>query len=344
MYTGTITTGAGTASYSVRVWRIANINNLTSSKELTSSSKFSPLVIDVNETGSPTLTKSPTTAMWADLDDFTYSRSVTAYANVSNGVFTGKAEGITTVTATHKVTGTKLIFAVVVGDVSTYTISHYVDYGYRLRYGSESVVETYHDVLAEKWEQIFGVNLYFSRRMHTSAADSCKTSNFGSLTMSNLSVFTCGHSTTHLTRNAMKATAGNGTATNMRVLWTGHILTDNPTSCTWFSSSFTIMTPFWCVDENYSNKSDAIVRKESLVTLVHEFGHQMTLPDHYCRASSPEDRPCSNENCDICVHNFSRERDCIMSSYRYNVETTIEADILCTECKKTINEYLNSLQ
>ncbi len=198
LYTGTLPSESDIL-YGTRVWRIANVNALTSSKELTASSTFSTLVIDVNETGTPTLTKSPTSAYWADADDFSYSRAVTTYVNVSKGVFTGKAEGITTVTATHKVTGTTFIFAVVVGDIPIFTFNHYVDYGYRLRYGNEGLVETYHDVVASKWDNIFGVDLRFSRRMHTSSADSCKTDQYGSLTMSNLSSFSCTHSTAHLT-------------------------------------------------------------------------------------------------------------------------------------------------
>ncbi len=344
LYTGTLPSANDTILYSTRVWRIANVNALTSSKELTASSKFSTLVIDVNETGTPTLTKSPTSAYWADADDFSYSRAVTTYVNVSNGVFTGKAEGITTVTATHKVTGTKFIFAVVVGDVPTYTISHYVDYGYRLRFGSESVVETYHDVLADKWERIFGVNLYFSRRMHTSSADSCKTSSYGSLTMRNLWDASCSHSTTHLTRDAMKNKVGNGTATNKRVIWTGHILNGNPPSCTWVSSNIMIITPWWCVNsDNYANYSDEVIRRQSICSLVHETGHVFRLHDHYCKAN-PEDRPCSNAYCDICVYGYESRRDCIMSSFRWDIETYDEAELFCTDCKSLADQYINTLQ
>lgn len=345
LYASSTTPSAGTTSYYSRVWRIANVTAMTSSKELTSASKFNTLVLTVNGSGSPTLTKSPSTAYWASLDDFTYVRSVTSYVNVSGGVFTANAEGITTITATHKVTGTDFVFAVVVGTAPSCTLSHYVDYGYRLRFGNEGIVETYHDILANKWNRIFGTNLRFSRKMHTSAADTCKIDKYGSLTMSNLSSFVCEHSTMHLTRNAMKSTAGNGSDTNMRVLWTGHILPDNPPSGTWFASHFTIITPNWCVDatSNYTNKTESEIRKQSICSLVHEVGHLFEMHDHYCKTDA-ENRPCSNPYCDICVYGYEARRQCIMSGWRWDIESTDNSDLFCSDCERNADEYLTTLQ
>lgn len=100
---------AGTETYNRRVWRIISQSDLVN-KEMTSDSIFNTLVIGVGETGTPTITPDPLTAIWIECDDFTYVWQIATYVTVSRGIFTGHSSGVTTIIATHKITNQKFVF------------------------------------------------------------------------------------------------------------------------------------------------------------------------------------------------------------------------------------------
>ena len=225
-------------------------------------------------------------------------------------------------------------------EVPQYTINHYIDEGYKVRFGGISNVSVYHDVVADKFYSLFGVELNLNTTSHVSSADSCKKTQFGSVTTSNLTA-SCVHSTNHLTTSALRKLMGNGTCLSSRVLWTGHILPGNPSSNSVFSSYSVVITPRHTTDStnSYINLSDSKVRTESIYTLMHELSHQLGAPDHYCRKDYQSDGKCTNAYCDVCVYGMTTPRSCMMS-YRYNIETTDESELYCFSCRDKINEHL----
>ena len=326
---------SGTSQYYTRVWRIITPTNMAG-KELTQNADFSTLVIAEGASGSPVFTANPSNAVWVSNSDFTYSRMTTSYVSLSFNVFSGIAEGTTTVIATHKVTDRKFVFAVIVGERPTYTLRHYVDQGYRVRFGGYSDIAEYTDVVAEKFEQFFGIQVISSTTLYTSPADTCKINRYGSVTAGNLTA-SCTHSPTHLTTQALRNALGNGTATMSKVLWTGHILPGNPSSNS--AGYSVIITPRHTTSgSGYTNKSDSDVRIESIFTLMHETSHQLGLPDHYCYDENTENG-CPNLSCDRCYNGMQRPRQCLMS-YRYDVETVPEATLYCTSCLAAVNAHL----
>ena len=129
---------AGSTDYNKYVWRVAATSSygvLVSSgskHELTGSSNFAPLVIDVNETKSASLNKNPSDAWWSDLSDFTFSidsrigetpEDFVAIAP-STGQITGKKPGIGYIKAVHKVTNQAFTFKVTV-DYYTYILVNF---------------------------------------------------------------------------------------------------------------------------------------------------------------------------------------------------------------------------
>lgn len=330
---------AGTEAYDKRVWRIISQSDFAN-KELTSDSVFNTLVIGVGETGTPTITPDPLTAIWIECEDFTYIQQSATYVSVTKGVFTGQSPGVTTIIATHKSTNQKFVFSVVVGNIPIFTVHNYIDQGYRIRFEGYANVQTYTLVVADKLERFFGLDVSRLYILHNSAADQCKINEYGSVTSDNL-VASCAHSPTHLTNTALRDTMGNGTNINTKVLWTGHILVGNPSSDSISQRCSVIITPRYTTHENdFSNKSDTDIRRESLFTFMHELSHQLGTSDHYCYGVDTGETVCINTNCDVCYKGKDKARTCIMS-HRCNIETTNEATLYCSDCLITINEHLS---
>lgn len=112
---------SGTELYRSSTWRTASTSfyGATSEhghRELDSSFTVDRLVLDIGDTSTITINKSPSNATWADRSDFTYSLDSAAYVSVNQetGAFTALASGSTHVTATHKVTGLSKQFWVIV--------------------------------------------------------------------------------------------------------------------------------------------------------------------------------------------------------------------------------------
>lgn len=222
---------------------------------------------------------------------------------------------------------------------STYTISNYIDQGYRVRFDGYDNVLAYNSVVASKFQQLFGLNAVSTYVLHTSSADNCKAHRFGSVTSDNLAA-ACTHAATHLTSTALRNTMGDGTNLNSRVIWTGHIMTGNPASTSDSSRYSVVITPLHTTTgSNYTNKSDSEVRKESIFTLMHELSHQLGAPDHYCGGIKEGQSVCSNTNCDVCYMGMPQPRTCIMS-YRYDIEARNVSTLYCSSCQAVINDHL----
>ena len=130
LYTSSTTGTTGTAAYNARVWRIIDISSYgnTSSytfRELTSGYSIKDLLVDIGVSKYPTVEKTPSDALWANAEDFTFSRSSGTNSCISitmpDNKFTGTNIGIATYTATHKVTNRTAIFTVYV-DRFTYEL------------------------------------------------------------------------------------------------------------------------------------------------------------------------------------------------------------------------------
>lgn len=340
VYTASNTGSVNTSTYNTRVWRVISQSDMLN-REMGQSSDFNTLIINTGSTKAPTLSLNPVNAIWSSYEDFIYSPQITKYITISDGVFTGKASGVTTVIATHKVTDRKFVFSVIVGgDKPTFTVRNYIDQGYRIRFGGYSSVLTYNSIVSEKFEQLFGVDISSVNVLHTSAADTCKINVYGSVSNDNLNS-KCIHSPTHLTTTALRDIMGNGTNICSRVLWTGHILTGNPASNANSSRFSVIITPkHTTTGSNYANKSDSEVRKESIFTLMHELSHQLGAPDHYCYGIKEGETMCSNKNCDICYMGRTTIRSCMMS-YRCNIENINDATLYCSSCLADICNHLS---
>lgn len=331
---------SGTSKYNSRVWRIGSLSYING-KELNQSSDFGTLVITTGGTGTPSISKSPSNAIWATASDFNYSRQVTSHVTESNGVFSGNTSGVTTIIATHKVTDLQFVFSVVVGSRPTYTVRNYIDLGYQVRFGGSTGPETYNSVVVDKFEQFFALNTTTQFTSHTSSADTCKINQFGGVTSNNLTS-SCPHSIEHLTRTALRDSMGNGTITNSRVVWTGHILPGNPASDSDFYARYSVViTPkHTTTGNNYTNKSDSEIRKESIYTLMHELSHQLDAPDHYCYGRDPNTGVCINLDCDTCRGGMTVARNCMMT-YRYDIEEKSESTLYCSSCLADINNHLS---
>lgn len=331
---------SGTSTYMSRVWRIGSLSYI-SGKELSQSSDFETLVLAIGGSGSPSMSKAPSNAIWATASDFNYSRQVTSHVTESNGVFSGNTSGVTTVIATHKVTDLQFVFSVVVGSQPTYTVRNYIDQGYQVRFGGSTGPVTYNSVVVNKFEQFFALNTTPQFTSHTSSADTCKINQFGGVTSNNLTS-SCPHSIEHLTRTALRDSMGNGTITNTRVVWTGHILPGNPASDSdYFARYSVVITPkHTTTGNNYTNKSDSEIRKESIYTLMHELSHQLDAPDHYCYGRDPNTGVCINPDCDTCQGGMTVARSCMMT-YRYDIEEKSESTLYCSSCLADINNHLS---
>ena len=226
----------------------------------------------------------------------------------------------------------------------TYGVSHFYDQGYSIRFSSintntVSLLDNYQNIVAERFTQIFSVSVEPSFELYTSPADTCKILQFGSVTWSHLAS-TCSHSPTHLTTTKLRDSLSNGTAINTVAIWTGHILDGNPASNSSFNRHSIVLTPKHTTNSDYSNKTEAIVKRESTFTLMHESSHQLGAPDHYCYGVGSSGK-CSNTNCDICYLGMTSARNCLMS-YRYDISTLSNDEIYCDDCIETINNHLSN--
>lgn len=338
MYTSTDTGTYGSSTYDSRSWRIATRSNI-SSKELPASADINTLILNVGETGKATVNSS--NALWATYKDFNYSLCSSSYVTLSSSVFKGNSKGVTVVKATHKPTNNMYIFAVIVGKQPSAYIKNYVDKGYQVRFdGGIGDVMGYTQTVGNKFQSIFGLKSTATYDSYTSKADICKMLMDSNVTFSNLAK-PCLHFPTHSTRSDLLTALGSGAPTNLKVMWTGHILNGNPPSVTFPDSYYSLNTPcMTTTGSEYTNKSDYDVRRESLHTDMHEISHLLGAPDHYCNQT--DSSPCSNPHCYIHVDGRPKEDKpkCIMQDRIPNLDTYDETEIYCSSCLKIISEHL----
>ena len=239
----------------------------------------------------------------------------------------------------------------------TYTLYHYYDYGYNKRFSdttstAEEKIESYHNAVAERLLQIFGVIVYFEcdAEPFESSADECKKLLHGDDDYLDYIGFDedCIHgsdsnSNIHLTPEAIKSANFAKSDILTPVLWTGYILSGNPGSVA-FNKKTIVMTPLYTttetsVDDIYVNKTEPNVIWNSIYSLLHEVGHTLGAFDHtICKE---EDAPCSESNCDRCVHNLTEKRYCIMACKpRDNIEEFTNEELFCQDCLQIIRDHL----
>lgn len=132
LYTAEILGTVGTTEYETRVWRVASTSYYGNSsaytfQELTSGFSFNNLIVNIGASKVPTLNKTPVGAFWSNVSDFTFTYSSgtsgAATVNLQQNSFSGVKAGITTYTATHKVTGRHVTFKLYV-DRYTYELTN----------------------------------------------------------------------------------------------------------------------------------------------------------------------------------------------------------------------------
>lgn len=222
--------------------------------------------------------------------------------------------------------------------------NHYYDQGYGVRFGSldtsTNLLSGYQGTVSNRLMNIFKVEIVPNYITYTSSADTCKITAYGAVAFSNLAA-TCLHSPTHLTTTVLRNDLDNGTITQSVIIWTGHILTNNPASNSNSARYSIVITPRHTTDSDngYINKTSEEIAQQSIFTLIHETSHQIGAHDHYCYGTTSSAR-CSNSYCDICVYGYSSARSCIMS-YRYDISELTDSEMYCVDCLSTINLHLS---
>ena len=327
----------GDESYDSRVWRCLK-QSFAAGKELSDTAKFPPVSMSVGGSAQATINQSASTTLWISGSDFEYDLKTTPHVSVTNnGIFTGNSNGVTVVIARHKPTDLKFIFPAVVGNRPTYTVTNYVDQGYVVRFGSITPVQTYNAYVKGRLYDICGISYTTYVNSHTSCADNCKIQTYGSVTFAGLAD-SCSHNPKHnLTSTGLRNGITAGTPTNTKVIWTGHILPGNPSSNSSNGHWSVVMTPKHTTNalSGYSNRSPDVIIYQSLFTLMHELGHQLSLPDHYCY-DAPAGQKCGRIDCYDCYEG----EPCVMHK-REDIRNVNNLNMFCPSCLEKLAAHLS---
>lgn len=176
-----------------------------------------------------------------------------------------------------------------------------------------------------------------------SPADVCKEMNYGQIIFNNLHE-DCTHAPIHITPTQLRNALSNGTTTTSVVIWTGHILLNNPASNSDKTRFSILITPSQTTtpvagSNMRNNKSESEIVIQSVYSLSHEVSHQLGNPDHYCYGRNGIN-PCSNSNCDICVYGYANVRSCLMGNRDTGLLSQPDDYLLCTECQARIINHL----
>ncbi len=167
----------GTANYDSHIWRLVTntyygTGSSVTKRELGSNFSVGKVIVNIGSNIIPTITKSPSNAIWADASDFTYTRvsgtSGCISINSRTGIIIGAKPGIAKYKATHKVTNRTYTFTVYV-DRFTYVLQN--EFGFDndndallIRNFYERVHEVYPNdssvVHAWKCSQLLGMTVY----------------------------------------------------------------------------------------------------------------------------------------------------------------------------------------
>ena len=232
----------------------------------------------------------------------------------------------------------------------SYTLDNYFDTGYNVRFSDANSsalekISNYNSVVSEILYNLYGIKTTSNFHSYVSSADECKTSTYGYIAFSNLYVpGNCPHITNnsndHLTRTQLKSGLQTSNVISA-IVWTGHILPNNPVSVS-FDSGSVVITPHHTTssNNNYQNKSADIVHIQSINSFLHEVSHQLGTDDHRCEKKAGEVQ-CANVNCDICYKGFSSVQPCIMTQ-RWDVESVALEDLYCDDCRSDIILHIKS--
>ena len=210
------------------------------------------------------------------------------------------------------------------------TMNHYCDEGYITRFSNAiNGISSYQSVCSSIFQELFGLHITSTVSAYRSCADDCKST----VTSANLTA-SCSHNSSHLTatalRNNLVSQFGNGTPTLSRYTWTGHLMDGNASSNSSSSTHTVVMTIRHTTDSSHNNRSNAVIRQESIFTLLHETSHQIGAPDHYCYGRNGNNN-CSNSNCTICTLNIEPPI-CLMTQRMPDIETRARDTIYCSKC------------
>lgn len=123
IYASILLDNPGTSKYNQYVWRIVSAQNYGNNssyryEELTSDFSISEMVLDIDGSKRPTVNRTPTGALWTDIEDFTFSKNNAANYNGSvtinntDHTIKGAVTGAVSIRATHKVTGLTCDFSI----------------------------------------------------------------------------------------------------------------------------------------------------------------------------------------------------------------------------------------
>lgn len=335
--------GYSTTSGSSAKWRFCKnedyrqLSDYGSTIQMSSNSTFS-----MNE-----INKTPSNPTWTSFSDFEYDFKTSGVVDYSGGLIISLNNGITTVVAHHIPTDQKFAFAIVVGDLPVYSLVHYIDQGYSIRFsGNYSPVSDYNDAVATKFEKLFGIDFNVSYSYFTSNADTCKILMNGYVSSSSLSM-TCVHNPCHLTQWNVIKDFTEGSSVLTRVFWIGHVMSVTQSSYSYtkdengdYYKVFIGLARTTDAALNYSNKTVDEVADQSEFTLIHECSHQLGAPDHYCYGRPDPNTPCGNEHCDFCVYGMLERSHCVMTSGSYYIGVD-DDKIYCDNCLNNIALHLS---
>ena len=224
----------------------------------------------------------------------------------------------------------------------SFTIYHYIDDGYEIRFGSTGQdVAEYQNICSEILHELFDIESTYTVSRYYSCADICTGI---PATLSNTTTV-CTHSNIdHKTRlkikNDIVSQFNYGNDTTAKIAWTGHVL-ESRSSCSYSSSHIIVMTIGMVTDENNNNKSTDIIRYQRIHTLLHEISHQLGAPDHYCYDENSSDCNNPTNDCWRCDNNLSSPPVCIMMSRIHDIEDRLSSGnvdtLYCNQCTSSIH-------
>ena len=237
------------------------------------------------------------------------------------------------------------------------TMYSYLDNGFITRFpDGMQYVNSYHSAVKRILESEFPLNVNYSVSRFTSYCDICKTQNNGNWDGRHLTGY-CSHAEKHLSVRPDEndtsqgfyfhfiRTKGGGTETTSKYFWTGHIPSpsDQPSfSVQKYSNG--VLHNIVCImpgrvteGPRFSNKEQNAVDTEYQFTLLHETGHQLGAPDHYCLGDEFSDVDCGSKECWRHGRHLSERPVCCMLQ-RISPQITQ----FCSYCQKKINSHLNN--